>query len=55
MLLSSTDNPTATSFRKCPGWIKEYMNAIRTKYKEMGLGKEKIQEFMGKAQGTAFI
>ena len=33
-------------------WIKEYMNAIRTQMKEKGLGKEKIQEFMGKAQGT---
>ena len=32
-------------------WIKEYMNAIRSAMKEKGLGKEKIQEFMGKAQG----
>jgi len=34
-------------------WIKEYMNAIRGQMKEKGLGKEKIQEFMGKAQGIA--
>merc|ERR1711871_1318360 len=34
-------------------WIKESMNAIRTQMKEKGLGKEKIQEFMGKAQGIA--
>ena len=34
-------------------WIKEYMNLIRSYMKEKGLGKEKIQEFMGKATGIA--
>lgn len=48
--LTETQIGSAVDFK---GWLKEYMNAIRGIYKDKGLGKEKIQEFMGKAQGIA--
>jgi Translationally controlled tumour protein len=41
---------SATDFK---GWIKDYMNSLRTAMKEKGKGKEKIQEFMGQATGIA--
>merc|ERR1712216_380908 len=48
--LTETQIGSAVDFK---GWLKEYTNAIRGIYKDKGLGKEKIQEFMGKAQGIA--
>ena len=47
---TETQIGTANDFK---GWIKDYMNSIRSALKEKGKGKEKIQEFMALAPGIA--
>lgn len=47
---NETQIGTATDFK---AWIKDYMNAVRTKMRDAGKAKEEIQAFMAMAPGIA--
>eukprot|EP00341_Mesodinium_pulex_P010288 CAMPEP_0116918860 /NCGR_PEP_ID=MMETSP0467-20121206/20019_1 /TAXON_ID=283647 /ORGANISM="Mesodinium pulex, Strain SPMC105" /LENGTH=178 /DNA_ID=CAMNT_0004596283 /DNA_START=32 /DNA_END=568 /DNA_ORIENTATION=- len=47
---NETQIGTAADFK---AWIKDYMNAVRTKMREAGKPKEEIQNFMAMAPGIA--